>query len=231
MAIRLAAIRSVRWLRHLVLCLVIGSTTLLAGCDLFSDYNDKPAASCPEGFGWSEGLPAYFAADAKLPTAFGADADDCLFHQWSWEAFSWATAMVDGKPRFMSLKTMDDLDPSPDGTPPPAGMLRLTPRSTKAHNLPVEDYDAAFVEADGSVLVGQNGYPVYASVHMNDSYFNTAKANLIENGGYQANVNADKPGAAGADCGKIGEPEDANKAYFQCGAAVFKATWMRLKPG
>jgi hypothetical protein len=110
-------------------------------------------------------------------------------------------------------------------------MLRLVPRSTKAHNLPVEDYDAAFVEADGSVLVGQNGYPVYASVHMTDSYFNTARANLIVNGGYQNNAGADTPGAAAADCGEIGLPENASKAYFECGAAVFKATWLRLKDG
>jgi hypothetical protein len=225
------AIRLDHWMRHLALGMVLGGTALLAGCDLLDGYQEEAAATCPQGLGWAEGLTRYFDAGAELPTAFGADADDCLFHQWSWEAFSWATAMVDGKPRFLSLKTMDDLDPSPDGTPAPAGMLRLTPRSTKAHNLPVEDYDAAFVEADGSVLVGQNGYPVYASVHMNDSYFDTAKANLIENGGYQANVDTDKPGAAGADCGEIGEPEDADKAYFQCGAAVFKATWMRLKPG
>lgn len=224
------ATRLALWLRHLALGLALGGTALLAGCDLFSGYDDEPAASCPEGLGWAEGLPNFFKADAQLPTTFGDDADDCLFHQWSWEAFSWATAEVDGKPRFMSLKTMDDLDPSPDGAPAPAGMLRLTPRSTKAHNLPVEDYDAAFVEADGSVLVGQNGYPVYASVHMNDAYFNTAKANLIENGGYKANVDTDKPGNAPADCGKIGLSEDAIKAYFPCGAAVFKATWMRLGP-
>ena len=225
------ATRLTLWLRRLVLCLVLGGTSVLAGCDLIDGYGteEAEAATCPEGFGWSEGLPRYFNADAQLPTAFSADADDCLFHQWSWEAFSWATAMIDGKPRFLSLKTMDDLDPN--GTTPPAGMLRLTPRSTKAHNLPVEDYDAAFVEADGSVLVGQNGYPVYASVHMNDSYFATAQQNLIVNGGYQNNVGADTPGAAGADCGEIGEPENANKAYFQCGAAVFKATWMRLKDG
>ena len=219
------------WLRRLLLPLALGATAALAGCDMLDSYGTEKAGAgaCPEGFGWAEGLPAHFAPDAKLPTAFGADADDCLFQQWSWEAFSWATAMIDGKPRFMSLNTMDQLDP--DGSPSPSGVLRLAPRSTKAHNLPMEDYDAAFVEADGSVLVGQNGYPVYASVHMNDSYFDTARENLIENGGYQNNAGADTPGAAGADCGTIGEPENANKAYFQCGAAVFKATWMRLKAG
>jgi hypothetical protein len=213
----------------LALCAALGTAAALAGCNGTEEEAQVAEGSCPEGFGWAEGLPAHFAADAQFPTAFGADADDCLFQQWSWEAFAWATAMIDGQPRFMSLKTMNDLDP--DGTVAPAGVLRLTPRSTKAHNLPVEDYDAAFVEADGSVLVGQNGYPVYASVHMNDLYFETAKANLIVNGSYQANVGTDTPGDAPADCGELGLSEDAIKAYFSCGAAVFKATWMRLKEG
>jgi len=222
-------IRLVSWLQRMALCLALGMTAALGGCDLLGSDEAEAGGSCPEGFGWAEGLTAYLQPGAELPTDFSAQADDCLFQQWSWEAFTWATAMVDGKPRFMSLKTMEQLDP--DGDEVPAGVLRLTPRSTKAHNLPVEDYDATFVEADGSVLVAQNGYPVYASVHMNDSYFITAQQNLIVDGSYQANAGADTPGAAGADCGEIGEPEDANKAYFQCGAAVFKATWLRLKPG
>ena len=223
--------RLVPWLRRLAMCLALGGTAALAGCDMIGgDETEASAGACPEGLGWAEGLTAYLQPGAELPTQFSATADDCLFQQWSWEAFTWATAMVDGKPRFMSLKTMEQLDPD-ENAPPAAGVLRLTPRSTKAHNLPVEDYDATFVEADGSVLVGQNGYPVYASVHMNDSYFTTAQQNLIVNGGYQDNVGADTPGAAGADCGELGESEDSNKAYFQCGAAVFKATWMRLKQG
>jgi len=217
------------WLRRLALCLVLGGTAVLASCNSADKPEVASTGTCPEGDGWAEGLPGHFAADAQFPTRFSADADDCLFQQWSWEAFSWATAMINGQPRFMSLKTMDQLDPATANAP--VGMLRLTPRSSKAHDVAVEDYDAAFVEADGSVLVGQNGYPVYASVHMNDTYFNTAKENLIVNGGYQANAGADTPGAAGADCGEMGESEDSNKAYFQCGAAVFKATWLRLKEG
>ncbi|HEY6816292.1 MAG TPA: hypothetical protein VI168_12190, partial [Croceibacterium sp.] len=213
----------------MALGLALGGTALLAGCNNPGETEVAATGACPQGLGWAEGLTAFFDPAKQFPTTFSADADDCLFQQWSWEAFSWATAMIDGQPRFMSLKTMEQLDPG--GNAAPAGVLRLTPRSTKAHNLPVEEYDAAFVEADGSVLVGQNGYPVYASVHMNDSYFTTAQQNLIVNGGYQANVGADTPGAAGADCGQMGESEDSNKAYFQCGAAVFKATWLRLKDG
>jgi hypothetical protein len=60
------------------------------------------------------------------------------------------------------------------------------------------------------MLVAQNGYPVYASVHMNKSYFDTARKNLIVNGGYQS------------------QPPSS---YFSVDAAVFKATWLRLAPG
>jgi hypothetical protein len=68
----------------------------------------------------------------------------------------------------------------------------------------------AIVEADGRILIGPNGYPVYASVHMNGAYFAAAKQNLIATGGY------------------TNEPPDS---FFPVGAAVFKATWMRLDPG
>lgn len=213
-------------LRRLFLCVALGGTFALGGCDRFG--GEAEAGACPQGFGWAEGLPRYLEPGAQLPTSFSADSDDCLFHQWSWEAFTWATALIDGQPRFMSLKTLDQLDP--DGNPPPPGVLRLTPRSTKAHNLPTEDYDAAFVEADGSVLVAQNGYPVYASVHMNDSYFATAQQNLIVNGGYQGSAGADTGEAPETDCGASAS-DAAKQDYFQCGAAVFKATWLRLKDG
>jgi hypothetical protein len=112
------------WLRRVVFCLALGGTALLAACNATGETEVASTGSCPEGFGWAEGLPGHFAPDAPFPTKFSADADDCLFQQWSWEAFAWATAMIDGQPRFMSLKTMDDLDP--EGAAAPAGVLRLT---------------------------------------------------------------------------------------------------------
>jgi hypothetical protein len=183
----------------------------LSACsDSASDGLETDAAglNCPEGLGWSEGLGAYLDASAELPTDFSATADDCLFHQWSWEAFVWATAPVDDKLRFMTLKTIEQLD----GTVPAnsSGLLNLTPRQSKAH-VGTPEYAAAFVEADGSMLVGPNGYPVYASIHMNDSYFGTAENNMIANGGYAKNAGGDN--------------------YFDVGAAVFKATWYRLGEG
>ena len=66
------------------------------------------------------------------------------------------------------------------------------------------------MQADGNVLVAPNGYPVYTSVHMNPTYFATARKNLIATGDYQK-----------------GQPNDT----FPLGSAVFKATWLRLAPG
>ncbi|GEP43786.1 hypothetical protein BGE01nite_30770 [Brevifollis gellanilyticus] len=170
--------------------------------------------------GWSEGLVNNFMQpNSPFPTEDTANVNspDCAFHQWSWEAFAWAITLVndagsDSKvPRFLTLHRPDELLPAPGGVLKKAGprALVLGGRSLIAHGTAGFKEDAgAIVEADGNMMVGLNGYPVYASVHMNDSYFNTAKANLIATGDYQKNA--------------------PNDPYFEVGAAVFKATWMRV---
>jgi hypothetical protein len=115
-------------------------------------------------------------------------------------------------PRFMTLETPEDLlnQNYTAGEPKPR-MLTLAARSQTFHGVTAFTEGAgAIVEADGNMLVAQNGYPVYASVHMNKSYFDTAKKNLITTGGYQS------------------QPATS---YFDIGAAVFKATWLRLDTG
>ncbi len=169
---------------------------------------------CPM-IGWPELLPHFLQPDAAFPTDdTPLGAQDCAFHQWSWEAFVWATALgADGVPRFMTLPTIDDLLPSATATAGKAAPrpLKLGTRSFQAHGTAgYVEGAGAIVEADGNMLVAPNGYPVYASVHMNESYFATAKRNLIVTGGYQ------------------NQPADD---YFEVGAAVFKATWLRLDPG
>ena len=172
-----------------------------------------PAANCPQ-LGWQEGLSKYQAPDAAFPTEdTPVGSPDCAFHQWSFEAFVWATALdSNGVPRFMTLPMEDDLlsaDANAAAVRPRA--LKLGARSTMSHATPGYTEGAgAFVEADGNVLVAPNGYPVYGSVHLNPSYFATAKQNLIVNGGYQSQPSA---------------------STFAVGAAVFKATWLRLAPG
>jgi hypothetical protein len=179
-----------------------------------------PAKGCP-GFGWSEGLGQYLAPNAAFPTSDTKTlpTPDCIFHQWSWEAFVWATALVADPasgtvPRFLTLPTPAELLPTNTnesvGQPKPR-TLTLAARSGTFHGLEgFTEGAGAIVEADGNMLVAQNGYPVYASVHMNQSYFDTARQNLIVTGGYQS------------------QPADSS---FNVGAAVFKATWLRLDSG
>jgi hypothetical protein len=179
-----------------------------------SAQQPPPAPGCPP-FGWAEGLVAYQQPNAAFPTedTKSQPTPDCNFHMWSFEAFVWATALDSARvPRFMTLPTPDDLrSPDANAVAERPRTLRLAARSTVAHDLPgFTEGSGAFVEADGNVMVAQNGYPVYGSVHMNKSYFDTAKQNLIATGAYQ---------------------QGAANATFPVGAAVFKATWLRLDPG
>jgi hypothetical protein len=179
-------------------------------------------AFCPS-FGWAEGLVKNFQQpnspfpvndtkpDPNDPTK---PIPDCNFHMWSYEAFVWATTLNRlNVPRFMNLPTEEDLL-SPlqllAGTVHPR-TLQLAARSIVGHDLPgFTEGAGAFVQADGNVLVAPNGYPVYTSVHMNPTYFATARKNLIATGDYQK-----------------GDPN----ATFPLGSAVFKATWLRLAQG
>jgi hypothetical protein len=67
-----------------------------------------PAApGCPQ-MGWSEGLWSNFQRpDSAFPTKDTHDqpkgVPDCIFHQWSVEAFVWATTLdKQNVPRFMT---------------------------------------------------------------------------------------------------------------------------------
>lgn len=179
----------------------------------------NPPLSCPPN-GWEENLVNYTGPNDPFPIndTASVNAPDCNFHEWSWEAFVWATAMVQDPnsgtlvPRFLTLQAPDQLLPeTKTAAAPKKRVLRLAARAQVFHGTAGFTTGAgAIVEADGNMLVAPNGYPVYASVHMNAPYFATAKANLIVTGGYQA-----------------GDPN----ATFPTGSAVFKATWLRLAPG
>lgn len=213
----------------LLLAVLAVSTAALHGLHAADAPAAYPAApndfvNCPM-IGWPELLPTFLKPDAAFPTndTAGTNVPDCAFHQWSWEAFVWATALdTSGVPRFMSLPTPEDLLPAAStaasSNASPSSALKVAPRPLKLGTRSFQAHATAgyvegagaIVEADGNMLVSQNGYPVYASVHMNESYAATAQRNLIVTGGYQN--------------------QPAND-YFEVGAAVFKATWLRLDPG
>ncbi|MBK8815324.1 MAG: hypothetical protein IPN42_07370 [Methylococcaceae bacterium] len=170
-------------------------------------------ASCPE-FGWSEGLANYLGSNATMPVddTQPIPTPDCNFHEWSWEAFAWATALDgNGIPRFLSMQTPEDLLSGKVKSTKSKPVLKLAGRSLHPFGSSgFTEGAGAIVEADGKMLVAPNGYPVYASVHMNPTYFATAKKNLIATNGYNT------------------QPTDG---YFSLGDAVFKATWLRLDQG
>lgn len=201
------------------LAIAVAALTLVAACKK-TDSDKKGATeavaaiSCPEGFGWAEGLGNFQKANAKMDVNVSATADDCLFNQWSWETFVWATAPVNNSLRFLGWKTPDDLIATPGEAPRTAGILRLDPHMKPLHmpsDNAEDNEDGAIVEADGSMLIGPNGYPVYASSHMTDGFFATVKRNLIATGAYESNPNQDD--------------------YYSVGDAVVKATWYRLADG
>ncbi|MCR6653653.1 MAG: hypothetical protein NVV73_20095 [Cellvibrionaceae bacterium] len=174
--------------------------------------NSEQQGLCPS-LGWSEGLGAVAAA-SQISTA--EPNSDCSFHQWSWEVFIWATAPdPSGNPRFLSLATPGDLLGA-NQTNKKKPLLTL---GTRTHLTDTLQETGAIVQADGNMLIGKNGYPVYASVHMDSNYLATAKQNLVYNGGYANNVQ-----------NEVNDFSNPNY-YFQSGAAVFKATWLRLGDG
>lgn len=194
----------------------LGLIATVSGCSdpNIAQVKTEAALNCPIGVGWSEGLVAYLQPEAKISSRDTAHlpTPDCAFHQWSWETFVWAIALDEtGTPRFLSLPTPAELlSTSASVNQLGKRTLRLASRAHADNQIKgVIEAAGAIVEADGNMLVAKNGYPVYASVHMNPSYFNTAKANLIINEGYQKNT----------------------KSNFEVGAAVIKATWLRLGNG
>ena len=165
---------------------------------------------CP-GFGWAEGLVKYTAYPAPpFPTddTQNVNAQDCAFHQWSWEAFVWATAIgSDGRARFTTLHNVDELGkqtPASEGPKP----LGLKPRDLKPKGAAANRSGDDPAQAGGGVLVDSNGQIVWYSTHMNDAYFKFVQQN------------------GGANYGNA-----SDTLQFPVGAAVFKASWKVVPDG
>jgi hypothetical protein len=170
----------------------------------------SPTPPCP-AFGWAEGLVKYTAYPAPpFPTddTQNVNAQDCAFHQWSWEAFVWATAIgPDGRARFTTLHNVDELGKksAPAKGPKPLG---LKPRDFKPKGANANRSGDDPQQAGGGVLVDQDNQIVWYSTHMNDAYFNFVQQN------------------GGAGYGKA-----TDTLTFPVGAAVFKASWKVVPSG
>lgn len=163
--------------------------------------------SCPT-LGWAEGLVNYVKPDAPFPTKDtahqpGQSVPDCDFHQWSWEAFVWATA-IDSETkvaRFLTMPTEADFTQ----TRTKAGRatnLVLKPRGLKPKGSQ-QDTDSFEQTGPGGVLVDQNGQALFYAVHMNDTYFEFAQQYY---------------GVAAYD-------KASPTLNFPVGSAVFKSAW------
>ena len=169
--------------------------------------------------GWAEGLisnaaypaPAFPVNDTAIKTVKGVShPNDCDFHEWSWEAFVWATGIggPDGRARFTTLHNADELFGNKIAAAKGPKPLNLKPRDLKPTSAPQARSGDEAAQAGGGLIVDQNGQIVWYSTHMNDAYFNFVKAN------------------SGANYAKV-----LPKKSFPVGAAVFKASWKVVGPG
>ncbi|HEV2806348.1 MAG TPA: hypothetical protein VGW57_15600 [Chthoniobacterales bacterium] len=205
------------------------SASLLVAAQMLNAQSPSPSAltspcpspmTCPNRMGWAEGLIGANAGpksvfpvnDTEIKKVKGVDhPDDCDFHEWSWEAFVWATAIgADGYARFRTLHNADELFGNKASTAAGKGPkpLILKPRDLKPTGGPQARSGDEAAQAGGGMIVDQNGQIVWYSTHMNDAYFNFVKAN------------------SGANYSKV--PATKN---FPVGAAVFKASWKVVGPG
>jgi hypothetical protein len=172
----------------------------------------SPAPSCPTGFGWAENLVQFTKYPAPpFPTQDTANnpVTDCAFHQWSWEAFVWATAIgPDGRARFTGLRNVDELGKAASAKkgPKPLGLKPRDLKPSGPRQNPPGDEPA---QAGGGILVDQNGQILWYSVHMNDIYYQFLQKYSGLNAYGKANP----------------------KLTFPLGAAVFKASWQIVPDG
>jgi len=160
--------------------------------------------------GWAEGLVQYTKYPApKFPVGETASlcAVDCNFHQWSWEAFVWATAIgPDGRARFTTLGNVDEIGKKAAAKKGPKP-LGLKPRDLKPKTTAQNSGDTP-QQAGGGIVVDQNGQIIWYSTHMNDIYFKFVQQ-------YGGKNYAKAP----------------NTLSFPVGAAVFKASWQVVPDG
>ncbi|MEY2502522.1 MAG: hypothetical protein QOI07_2856 [Verrucomicrobiota bacterium] len=200
-------------MKHRSLLFLASAAILLAAQSVDAQSpapSPTPTPPCP-GFGWAEGLVKYTAYPAPpFPTSDTANvnAQDCAFHQWSWEAFVWATAIgPDGRARFTSLHNVDELGKKAVAAKGPKP-LSLKPRDLKPKGASANRGGDDPQQAGGGVLVDQDGQIVWYSTHMNDAYFQFVQQN-----------------------GGAGYSKAANTLNFPVGAAVFKASWKVVPAG
>ncbi|MEY2495235.1 MAG: hypothetical protein QOJ45_1727 [Verrucomicrobiota bacterium] len=206
--------------RPAVRSLIAGFAALFVSTQNVLTQTPTPSISpgrCPLP-GWAEGLVKYTDPATPFPTKDTQNSTppgvDCIFHQWSWEAFVWATAFIEcpgvatKQPRFLCLPNLDGLN-NPTLAKSGPKPLVLKPRTLKRRGAQ-QDPNFGFQQAGSQgVIIDQTGQAVWYSVHANETYFQFAQKYY---------------GVAAFQKASATMP-------FPVGAAVFKASWQIVPEG
>ena len=93
----------------------------------------------------------------------------CAFHQWAWQSFLWLTQTTDGKLRFETFPTVEDVITGKD-TSATRGTMRLAVRTQKVDG-PHQSLDEVAQADSLGVLVDHGGRAVYYAQYVNPLMF------------------------------------------------------------
>lgn len=143
-----------------------------------------PAATCEAPDSW---FPSTQTQPFDPSTFPGDSATNCDFHQWSWQTFLWLTQDVKGRMRFMTFPGEADLFNPADFTREPAllaevmktpkARIQLRVRAVKSKDSALTNADSIAQAGGGGVLVDQNGFPVFYSVHFDPVFYEFVRKN------------------------------------------------------
>lgn len=135
-------------------------------------------------------------------TAMGTFTENCVFHQWSWNAFLWSMEEAgNGKLRFETFPTQEQTIDASFGTHDTTAMMTLAPRAAKADH-PIDSIAQA---GTLGILVAQNKRGIYYSQHVSPQM-------------YDQIVKLDWNNAAGLTAAP-------DTALFDVGNIEYKAAW------
>lgn len=200
-------------------CLPLALASVIAfGVSLRCGIAQTPPAACEAPDAWFPSTQTKPFNPASFP---GDSATNCDFHQWAWQTFLWLTQDVKGRLRFTTFPGEADLFNPADFTREPMLLaelmkqprprMQLRVRAVKDKKSSLKNADSIAQAGGGGVLVDQNGFPVFYSVHFDPVFYEFVR----KNGYYKFDtyVKADPA------------------TSFPPGAMEIKASWRIVQPG
>jgi len=127
-----------------------------------------PAGTTPPG---ACAAPAAWFPHSQTPEPNPNQPFDslCAFHQWAWQSFLWLTQTTNGKLRFETFPTVEDVIAGKD-TSGTRGPMKLAVRTQKVHG-PNQSLDEVTQADTLGVLVDHGGRAGYYSQYVNSLMF------------------------------------------------------------